>query len=56
MTRTIFHKSPVMVWRTGEDTFYVEAWVSFMDYVAGLLVQSAGELAAPPDKNGSPTE
>ncbi|WP_428649315.1 sarcosine oxidase subunit gamma [Roseibium sp.] len=46
VTRTIFHKSPVMVWRTGEDTFVVEAWVSFMDYVAGILVQSAGELAA----------
>lgn len=46
VTRTIFHKSPVMVWRTGADTFVVEAWVSFMDYVSGLLVQSAGELDA----------
>lgn len=46
VSRTIFHKSPVMVWRTGPDTFVVEAWVSFMDYVAGLLVQSAGELEA----------
>lgn len=46
VTRTIFHKSPVMIWRTGEDTFVVEAWVSFMDYVAGILVESAQELAA----------
>ncbi len=46
VTRTIFHKSPVMIWRTGEDTFVVEAWVSFMDYVAGILVQSARELEA----------
>ncbi|WP_306143679.1 sarcosine oxidase subunit gamma [Roseibium sp. MMSF_3412] len=46
VSRTIFHKSPVMIWRTGPDTFIVEAWVSFMDYVAGLLVQSAGELDA----------
>ncbi|MBG6148301.1 sarcosine oxidase subunit gamma [Labrenzia sp. EL_142] len=46
VTRTIFHKSPVMVWRTGTDTFVVEAWVSFMDYVSGLLVQSARELEA----------
>ena len=46
VTRTIFHKSPVMIWRTGEDTFVVEAWVSFMDYVAGLLIDSAQELAA----------
>ncbi|MEM9633936.1 MAG: sarcosine oxidase subunit gamma family protein [Pseudomonadota bacterium] len=46
VTRTVFHKSPVMIWRTGADTFVVEAWVSFMDYVAGLLVQSAQELKA----------
>ena len=46
VTRTLFHKAPVMIWRTGPDTFVVEAWVSFMDYVAGLLVQSAGELEA----------
>ena len=46
VSRTIFHKSPVMVWRTGADTFVVEAWVSFMDYVSGLLVQSAQELSA----------
>jgi len=46
VTRTVFHKSPVLVWRTGVDTFVLEAWVSFMDYVSGLLVQSAGELQA----------
>jgi sarcosine oxidase, subunit gamma len=46
VTRTVFHKSPVMIWRTGADTFVVEAWVSFMEYVAGLLVQSAQELEA----------
>ena len=46
VSRTVFHKSPVMIWRTGPDTFVVEAWVSFMDYVAGLLVQSAQELEA----------
>jgi sarcosine oxidase, subunit gamma len=46
VTRTVFHKSPVMVWRTGTDTFVVEAWVSFMEYVTGLLAQSAQELEA----------
>lgn len=46
VTRTIFHKAPVLLWRTGPDTFMVEAWVSFMDYVSGLLVQSARELQA----------
>lgn len=46
VTRTLFHKAPVMLWRTGPDTFVVEAWVSFMDYVGGLLVQCARELEA----------
>ncbi|GAA0781825.1 sarcosine oxidase subunit gamma [Roseibium denhamense] len=46
VTRTIFHKAPVLVWRTGDDTFVIEAWVSFMDYVSGLLMQSAQELEA----------
>jgi len=46
VTRTVFHKAPVTIWRTGEDTFVVGAWVSFMDYVAGLLAQSALELEA----------
>lgn len=46
VTRTVFHKAPVMLWRTGPDTFVVEAWVSFMDYVSGLLVQAGQELAA----------
>ncbi|MEM5585871.1 MULTISPECIES: sarcosine oxidase subunit gamma family protein [unclassified Roseibium] len=46
VTRTIFHKAPVMLWRTGPDTFVVEAWVSFMEYLSGLLVQAAQELEA----------
>ncbi|GAB4526296.1 MAG: sarcosine oxidase subunit gamma [Roseibium sp.] len=46
VTRTVFHKAPVMVWRTGPDTFVVEAWVSLMDYVSGLLVSAATELEA----------
>ncbi|MTH98319.1 sarcosine oxidase subunit gamma [Roseibium sp. RKSG952] len=46
ITRTLFHKVPVVLWRTGKDTFVIEAWVSFMEYVSGLLVQSAEELKA----------
>ncbi|POF27716.1 sarcosine oxidase subunit gamma [Roseibium marinum] len=46
VTRTLFHKSPVMIWRIGPEAFVVEAWGSFMDYVAGLLVQCAQELEA----------
>lgn len=46
VTRTVFHKAPVMLWRTGPDTFIVEAWISFMDYVSGLLCEAARELEA----------
>ncbi|MEP3047415.1 MAG: sarcosine oxidase subunit gamma family protein [Roseibium sp.] len=46
VTRTLFHKAPVMVWRLGTDSFVVEAWGSFMDYVSGILVQTAQELEA----------
>ncbi|MCX2722964.1 sarcosine oxidase subunit gamma [Roseibium salinum] len=53
VTRTVFHKSPVMIWRTGPDSFVVEAWVSFMDYVTGLLVHSARELEAWPLSTGN---
>ena len=44
ITRTIFHKSPVMLWRTGPDTFILEAWVSFAGYAGGLLVEAARDL------------
>lgn len=46
VTRTLFHKAPVMLWRIGPDAFVVEAWGSFIDYVAGLLVEAAQELKA----------
>lgn len=46
VTRTLFHKAPVMVWRLGDDAFMIEAWGSFMEYVAGILVDTAQELAA----------
>ncbi|MEP2436962.1 MAG: sarcosine oxidase subunit gamma family protein, partial [Roseibium sp.] len=46
VTRTLFHKAPVMLWRIGPDTFVAEAWGSFIDYVAGLLVEAAQELKA----------
>ncbi|WP_417682101.1 sarcosine oxidase subunit gamma [Roseibium sp.] len=44
VTRTLFHKAPVMLWRIGLDSFIVEAWGSFMDYVSGLLKEAAREL------------
>ncbi|WP_417669831.1 sarcosine oxidase subunit gamma [Roseibium sp.] len=44
VTRTLFHKAPVMLWRIGSDAFVVEAWGSFMDYASGLLTEAAQEL------------
>ncbi len=44
VTRTLFHKTPVMLWRISDDSFVIEAWGSFMDYVAGLLEEAAQEL------------
>jgi sarcosine oxidase subunit gamma len=41
-TRTVLSKADIVLWRTREDAFHVEAWRSFSGYVAGLL----GEIAA----------
>lgn len=44
VTRTVFHKTSIMLWRIGPDAFVVEAWGSFMDYVTGHLCEAAKEL------------
>ncbi len=46
VTRTVFQKSPIMIWHTGPDSFVVEAWGSFLGYVTGLLCEAAEELEA----------
>lgn len=45
VTRTVFHKASVMIWRIGTDAFILEAWGSFMEYVMQLLLEAAQELA-----------
>jgi sarcosine oxidase subunit gamma len=45
-TRTLFEKSEIMLWRTGTDTFHLEVWRSFMEYVIALLTETAHELPA----------
>lgn len=40
-TRTIFSKAEVVILRVAEDTFRVECWRSFADYVFGLLEEGA---------------
>lgn len=39
--RTIVAKAEVVLWRTAEDTFHVECWRSFSDYVWKYLADSA---------------
>ena len=44
-TRTVFGKADIVLWRTGTDSFHVEVWRSFADYVARFLAAAARELA-----------
>ena len=40
-SRTILGKVEIVILRTGEDTFRVECWRSFSDYVWGFLSEAA---------------
>lgn len=40
-SRTLFGKAEVVFFRTEEDTFRIECWRSFSDYVFGLLAEAA---------------
>ena len=44
-TRTVLGKADIVLWRTGPDSFHVEVWRSFADYVARFLSEAARELA-----------
>lgn len=46
VTRTLFGKAEVMLWRKSADTFVLEAWRSFMPYVIELLQEASRELEA----------
>jgi sarcosine oxidase subunit gamma len=45
-TRTIFAKSEIVLWRTGQHSWHVEVWRSFAGYVRGLLAEAAREFEA----------
>jgi len=45
-TRTVYVKAEVLLWRTAEDSFRLEVWRSFADYVVALLEETALELPA----------
>jgi sarcosine oxidase subunit gamma len=44
-TRTILGKADIVLWRTGADSFHVEVWRSFADYVTRFLAAASRELA-----------
>lgn len=43
-TRTIFAKAAIVLWRTGPETFHIEVWRSFAQYVRQLLLESSREF------------
>ena len=45
-TRTVFVKAEILLWRTASDSFRIEVWRSFADYVVALLEETALELTA----------
>lgn len=42
--RTLYGKCEVVIWRSAEETFRLEAWRSFARYLTGLLDLAAGQL------------
>ncbi len=40
-TRTVFAKAEIVLWRTGAETFRLECWRSYSDYVTLLLHEIA---------------
>jgi sarcosine oxidase subunit gamma len=43
-TRTVLAKADIVLWRTRDDAFHLEAWRSFSGYVTGLLREIAREF------------
>jgi sarcosine oxidase subunit gamma len=43
-TRTLLAKAPVILWRTGQQHFYLSAWRSFMPYIWDYLVEARTRL------------
>jgi len=46
-TRTVLAKAEIVLWRTRESAFHLEAWRSFAGYVCGLLGEIASEYYPP---------
>jgi len=55
-TRTVLAKADIVLWRTGQTTFHLEAWRSFAAYVSGLLAnrhEFYGDIQPRPDRRGA---
>lgn len=46
VTRTVFIKTEIVLWRTGAESFRLEFGRSFRGYVAGMLAEVTRELVA----------
>ncbi len=46
VSRTVLGKTEIVLWRRAEDTFRVECWRSFADYVYTFLAEAARGAAA----------
>ena len=44
VTRTLFGKAEIILWRTGPSLFHLECWRSFAPYVAGLLIEASHDV------------
>lgn len=44
VSRTVFGKAEVVIFRVTEDTFRLECWRSFAEYVGGLLNEASAEV------------
>lgn len=44
VSRTLFGKAEVVLYRVTDDTFRLECWRSFAEYVGGLLREAASEV------------
>lgn len=44
VTRTLHEGTEIILWRTGETAFWVEAWRSFAEHLFGALAIMAGDL------------
>jgi sarcosine oxidase subunit gamma len=44
VSRTLFGKAEVVIFRVTEDTFRLECWRSFAEYVGGLLGEAVSEV------------